>query len=82
MLSVVNVVGVGGFVMLGVILAALFIGLTADKFLGTRPLFTLGLLVLSAPLSIFLMFRIAMKAIAKIKPLAQKKSETQGESPT
>lgn len=78
-MSVVNVVGGGGFVMLGVVLAALFAGLTADQFLGTRPLFTIGLLVLSAPLSIFLMFRIAMKAISKIQPLAQTRSDRQGE---
>lgn len=81
-LSVVNVVGLGGFVMLGIILAALFLGLLADRFLGTRPLFTIGLLVLSAPLSIFLMFRIAMKAVAKIKPLKQTQSESQGETRT
>ncbi len=82
MLSVINVVGGGGFVMLAVVLAALFLGLAADNFLGTRPLFTIGLLVLSAPLSIFLMMRIAMKAIAKIKPLTQTRSETQGEDKT
>ncbi len=78
MLSVANIVVVGGFVMVGVVLATLFIGLWADRFLGTRPLFTIGFLVLSAPLSIYLMLRIATKAIAKIKPLVQK-SETQGE---
>jgi F0F1-type ATP synthase assembly protein I len=81
MLAVVNVVGLGGFVMLGVVLAALFLGLAADRFLNTRPLFTIGLLVLSAPLSIFLMLRIATKAVAKIKPLKQTQSEApQGES--
>ena len=79
-MSVVRVVGLGGFVMLGVVLATLFVGLAADRFLGTRPLFTIGLLVLSAPLSIFLMFRIATKAIAKIKHLKQTQSESQGET--
>ncbi|MBL8057946.1 MAG: hypothetical protein JNK29_14675 [Anaerolineales bacterium] len=82
MLAVVQVVGLGGFVMLGLVLAALFLGLAADRFLGTRPLFTIGMLVLSAPLSIFFMFRIATKAVAKIKPLKQTKSESQGETRT
>jgi F0F1-type ATP synthase assembly protein I len=82
MLAVVYLVGLGGFVMLGLVLAALFLGLAADRFLGTRPLFTIGFLVLSAPVSIFLMFRIAMKAVSKIKPLKQKQSESQGETRT
>jgi F0F1-type ATP synthase assembly protein I len=78
-LSVVNVVGLGGVAMLGIVLAALFLGLLADRFLGTKPLFTIGLLVLSAPLSIFLMLRIAMKAISKIKPYTRTESDTQGD---
>lgn len=78
-LSVVNVVGLGGLGMLGIVLVALFLGLLADRFLGTRPLFTVGLLVLSAPLSIFLMLRIATKAVAKIKPYKQAQPESQGE---
>lgn len=79
--SVIRVVGLGGFVMLGIVLAALFLGLTADRFLGTRPLFTIGLLVLSAPLSIVMMLRIATQAIARIKPFKSTKTESsQGET--
>lgn len=76
-LSVISVVGLGGFVMLGVVLASLFIGLWADRFLGTRPLFTIGLLLLSAPLSIYLMYRIAMQQIARIVPKKARNEHTQ-----
>jgi len=76
-LSVISVVGLGGFVMLGVVLASLFIGLGADRFLGTRPLFTIGLLLLSAPLSIYLMYRIAMQQIVRIAPKKARTEHTQ-----
>lgn len=79
-LSVVRVVGLGGFGMLAITLAAVFLGLLADRFLGTRPLFTIGMLVLSAPASIFFIFRITLRATARIRPLKQTQSESQGET--
>jgi F0F1-type ATP synthase assembly protein I len=60
-------VGQVGIVTLVIILAAVLGGLALDKSLGTKPWFTIGLLVASIPVSIILMIFIARKTISKIK---------------
>lgn len=59
-------VGQVGIVTLGIVLAAVLGGLALDKNLGTKPWFTIGLLVASIPVSILLMIFIARKTISKI----------------
>jgi hypothetical protein len=54
--------GVGGLV-----LGAVVAGLWLDAQLGTRPLLTLGLGVLSLPVSVWLTYRIAMRAVARAR---------------
>ena len=61
-------VGQVGIVTLGIILAAVLGGLALDKYLGTKPWFTIGFLVASIPVSILLMIFIARKTISK-KPI-------------
>jgi F0F1-type ATP synthase assembly protein I len=72
-MAVAVVVGLGGFVTLAIVMGVLLIGLALDQALNTRPLFTLGFLVLSAPISIFVMYRVAMSVISK--SVAQPKTE-------
>ncbi|MDW8325441.1 MAG: AtpZ/AtpI family protein [Anaerolineales bacterium] len=67
------VVGLGGFITLAIVMGVLLIGLAIDRALNTRPLFTVGFLVLSAPVSIFVMYRVAMSVISK--SVVQLKSE-------
>lgn len=64
-MAVAVVVGLGGFITLAIVMGVLLIGLAIDRALDTRPLFTIGLLVLSAPVSIFVMYRVAMSMISK-----------------
>ena len=60
-------VGQVGFLTLAVILAAVLGGLALDNLLGTKPWFTIGLIVASVPVSIFLMILVARRTVAKIK---------------
>ena len=62
---------VGCFTLL-IILIALFVGLWLDAQAGTRGPFTIGLLVLSVPISLFVMLRIALGAIRRISPPRQR----------
>lgn len=56
-----------GFLTLIIILAAVLGGLALDARLGTRPWFTIGLLLASIPVSLLLMVYITRKTVAKIK---------------
>ncbi len=51
----------------GLVLGAIITGLWLDAQLGTRPLLTLGLGVLSLPVSVWLTYRIAMRALARAR---------------
>jgi hypothetical protein len=51
------------------VLLAVFGGIWLDARLGTRPWFTLGLLVLSIPISLAAMFYVVKTAVSKIKPI-------------
>lgn len=56
-----------GVLTLAIVLAAAFGGLALDAKLGTKPWFTIGLLIASIPVSLLLMIWIARKTITKIK---------------
>ena len=64
-------VGQVGFLTLAIILASVFGGLWLDKTFGTKPLFTLILLLAGIPLSVVLMLFAARKAVAKIESNAE-----------
>ncbi|GAB4422608.1 MAG: hypothetical protein Kow002_12000 [Anaerolineales bacterium] len=50
-----------------ILLAALFAGLWLDRQFETKPLFTILFIVGSAPVSIFVLYRIVRTATAKLK---------------
>ncbi|MGA7195193.1 MAG: AtpZ/AtpI family protein [Anaerolineales bacterium] len=62
-----------GCLTLIIILASLLGGLWLDKTFGTRPLFTLLLLLAGTPLSVIVMMYVSRRAVAKIKSQSQKK---------
>jgi hypothetical protein len=47
---------------------ALLAGLWVDSRFDTKPIFTVALLLLSIPVNIFLMIRVALSTVAQIKP--------------
>jgi F0F1-type ATP synthase assembly protein I len=63
-----RVLGQIGVLTLVLILVAVFGGLWLDRQLGTRPLFTILLIVGSFPISLYIIYRVAINAVARIKP--------------
>ena len=68
-----TVVWVAGLT-LGIIFVALFAGILLDRFLNTKPLFTMILTVASIPLTIFATFRVVKAASSRIQPVAKKEN--------
>ncbi|UCH60094.1 MAG: AtpZ/AtpI family protein [Anaerolineales bacterium] len=56
-----------------IVLAALFGGLWLDRYFETRPMFTIGLMVASVPVTLVMMFWVVRTATSKIT--ANQKSE-------
>ena len=65
-----SVLGQVGLLTLGVIVVALVGGLWLDRLLSTKPLFTVLLMLASFPISYYIIYRIALNAVGKIKPAA------------
>ena len=57
---------------LTIIFVALFAGILLDRFLSTKPLFTIILTLASIPVTIYSTFRVVKAASARIKPSARK----------
>ncbi len=72
-----------GFVIVVIILAALGLGLWMDSHFGTRPWFTLGLVLASIPVSLVVLVRVAMsvamRAAAANRPGEKTETETTNE---
>ena len=66
-----TVVWVAGLT-LGVIFAALFAGLWLDRILNSKPVFTIVLMIVSIPVTLFLTFRVVKAATARIQPAIKK----------
>ncbi len=67
-LALYSVGGQVGCATLIIVFAALFIGIGLDKLLGTKPVLTLILTLGSAPLSLFITYRLAMRAVQSANP--------------
>ena len=67
-LALYSVGGQVGCVTLIIVFAALFAGIGLDNLLGTKPVFTLILTLGSAPLSLFLTYKLAMRAVNSFSP--------------
>jgi F0F1-type ATP synthase assembly protein I len=67
-MTMASIAGQVGCLTLAVIFAALFVGLWLDRYFGTKPLFTVVILLGSVPVTLFLMFRLVKAATDRIKP--------------
>jgi F0F1-type ATP synthase assembly protein I len=79
-LGLAGFAGTVGVVTLGIVIGALLLGLLLDAQLGTKPLFTILILLGSVPITIFVMFRLALGAIAKMKPTQPEKKKEDNSS--
>jgi F0F1-type ATP synthase assembly protein I len=51
-----------------IVFVALFVGIGLDKLLGTKPVFIILFTLGSAPLSIFITYKLAMRAVKNVTP--------------
>ena len=72
-----TVVWVAGLT-LGIIFLALLAGLWLDKILASKPVFTIVLLLISIPVTLFLTFRVVRSATARMQ-MAAKNKDTEEE---
>src|SRR5262245_48824730 len=57
-----------GLLSLAVVIGALIVGLVLDRVLATRPLFTVLLMLATFPALMYIIYRVAMRAVARIQP--------------
>ncbi len=67
-LALYSVGGQVGCATLIIVFAALFAGIGLDKLLGTKPVFTLLLTLGSAPISLYISYRLAMRVVNNANP--------------
>lgn len=80
-LALAAVAAQAGCVTVVIIAAALIAGMWLDAQSGRRGLFTVGLLVCSVPLTLFLMVRIALSSVKRIQTqgLLDQRTHEEGE---
>jgi len=76
-LGLAGFAGQVGCVTLVIVFGALLGGLWLDNVLKVRPLFTIVLLLGSVPITIFIMIRLALGAVAKMKPVLPPREKTE-----
>ena len=57
-----------GCATLVIVLLALFVGIALDRLLGTKPVFSILFILGSAPLSLFITYQLAMRAVKSVTP--------------
>ena len=67
-LSLAGIAGFAGCWIIIVVFVALIAGMWLDARFGLRGPFTIGLIVLSMPVTLFVVFRIVLKLISMIQP--------------
>ena len=67
-LALATVAGQSGCMTVILIFLGLFAGMYLDARLDTHPLFTIGLVMLAIPISLYAMVRLMLSSIAAIKP--------------
>jgi F0F1-type ATP synthase assembly protein I len=76
-LTLAGVAAQVGCLTLVIVLGAVFTGLWLDRIFETRPWFTIGLVVVSIPISVIMMVVVARLAVSKIKTEGQKSTKQQ-----
>lgn len=80
-LTIASIAAQVGCLTLIIILAAVFGGLWLDSQNNSKPMFTVGLLIASIPISLIVMFVVVRFAIRKLKiNISQQESEQQKEA--
>ncbi len=80
-LALTSMVSQIGCVTVVIVLGALLAGLWLDNYLATKPVLTIVLLLLSIPVSMYSLIRIALSTVAQFQAMA-KEEKTSDEGPT
>lgn len=75
-LSIVGLISQVGLLTIVIIIASLLAGMFLDNQFGTKPWFTIGLILASVPVSLVVMVFVAKAMVKKIRPESTKE-ETQ-----
>ncbi len=78
-LGMAGIAGLAGLVTVVIVVGGLLLGLWLDSRLGLRGPFTVGLVLLSIPFSLFVMLRIALSVTGAIRPQAPDLTPGKGE---
>ena len=78
-LTLASVTGLVGCLTLVIVLGAVFLGLWLDSRLGTRPWWTIGLVLGSIPISVVVMLFVVRLAVSKINTKTGRPQTTQPE---
>jgi F0F1-type ATP synthase assembly protein I len=74
-IALATVAGLVGCLTLLIVLVALFGGLWLDSWLDTRPMFTVGLMIASVPVTLVAMFWVVRKATSQIRQSSNQNSD-------
>lgn len=66
-----------GCLTLVIVLAAAFGGIWLDRLLGTKPVLTIVFILGAAPLSLYLTYLLAMRAIKKVQPQSEPNAQNE-----
>ena len=78
-LALASTVSQVGCVTVIIIIGALLLGLFLDNLLGTEPILTIGLILVSIPISLFSVVRIALSAARRIQEPPGENASKEGE---
>ena len=74
-ISVATIAGAAGCVMTIAIVGALVLGIVIDKLLGFRGPFTIGLVLVGAPVSLYVVFRLTLTLIKRTQAQASQQDK-------
>ncbi len=75
-LTLAAVAGQVGCLTLVIVIASLFVGLWLDVHFGTKPLFTIIVMIASVPVTLGLMFWVVRNATSRIQSVPKPSTET------
>ncbi len=75
-LTLAAVAGQVGCLTLVIVIASLFVGLWLDIHFGTKPLFTIIIMIASVPVTLGLMFWVVRNATSRIQSVQKPNTET------
>lgn len=75
-LSLAAIAGLAGFVVVIIVVAALLLGMWLDAQTGRRGPFTIGVVALSIPMTLFVVFRLVLRLVSAIQPPPKDEQDT------